>query len=133
MNQAVREALAAAEAAERESDPTVGEATDGSLASQLRAEYLRILEDEKALAERKSTIRGILIGLAPDGVETVTVDNIPVYSVKVETRTGLATDVIREKYPEHRYPQFYVTSETKVLRMEKPVTERQSRRRSRGA
>lgn len=132
-SQAEAEAAIAAQQARviEENDQAVI-AADQVLAESLTNEYDKVLQEVKALEERKSVLRELILAMIDEGGEDkmeLVVGTQVRAKRTVEPRTYLDTEELKRRYPQSRYPQFYRTTETEVLRMVKPKAEKPKGRR----
>lgn len=83
----------------------------------LLQQYVELKKQESELKESIAAARDIIANMFEEGTEELVLDGKTVAKLTKETRTLLNTDLVKANFPEGKFPDFYVSSSSSVLRL----------------
>jgi hypothetical protein len=98
---------------------TIVPKTKAKMVRSLFQQYTALSEQENQAKDAKAAVRDIIANLFEEGTEELVLDGKSLAKLSKETRTLLNTDLIKANFPEQKFPDFYVSSTSSVLRLTK--------------
>jgi|TARA_R110000744_G_scaffold236042_3_gene353612 hypothetical protein len=87
----------------------------------LLKQYAQLGEEQKKIDESRAAVRELIANMFEEGTSELVVDTKKMATLTKETRTLLNTELIKKNYPKDMFSDFYIESESSVLRLTKNV------------
>ena len=87
----------------------------------LLKQYAQLGEEQKKIDESRAAVRELIANMFEEGTSELVVDTKKMATLTKETRTLLNTELIKNNYPKDMFSDFYIESESSVLRLTKNV------------
>lgn len=94
-----------------------------SMVKSLLKQYAQLGEEQKKIEESRAAVRELLANMFEEGTSELVIGNKKMATLNKETRTLLNTELIKKNYPKDKFSDFYIESESTVLRLTKNVRE----------
>lgn len=89
------------------------------MVKNLIKQYHSLGEEEKKIQESRAAVRELLVNMFEEGSGELVVGDKRMATLSKETRTLLNTGLIKKSFPQEKFSDFYVESESTVLRLTK--------------
>lgn len=96
---------------------TIVPSKKASMTKNLLKQYHQLGEEAKKIEESRAAVRELLANMFEEGTSELVIGNKKMATLTKEIRVLLNTELIKKNFPQEKFSDFYVESESTVFRL----------------